>query len=134
MTKKNDFESIILALFEALKLCQFTKYNNFIWLQLIFEQNTCFLGSIKRETPWRNRHYCTPHGTVDYAVAKWTYCTNDDTAHYFKAFFCHWLAAIALPFRNVPKVNLIAHDTSKHKKLNLVFLQQFGQKKVEAFF
>ena len=53
---KIDFESTILALFEALALCQFTKYSNFIWTQLIFEQKLCFLGSIKRETPWRNWH------------------------------------------------------------------------------
>ena len=29
-TPKIDFESTILALFEALALCQFTKYSNFI--------------------------------------------------------------------------------------------------------
>ena len=38
-------------------LCQFTKYSNCIWPLLIFEQKPCFLGSIKRETPWRNWHY-----------------------------------------------------------------------------
>ena len=37
-------------------LCQSTKYSNFIWLLLIFEQKPCFLGPIKRETPWRNWH------------------------------------------------------------------------------
>ena len=29
----------------------------------------------------------TTHETVHYVVAKWTYCTNDYTAHYFKGFF-----------------------------------------------
>ena len=39
--------------------CQFTKYSNFIWIQLIFEQKPCFLRPIKWETPWRNWHYYT---------------------------------------------------------------------------
>ena len=47
----SQFESTIMALFEALALCQFTKYNNFIWIQLIFDQKSCFLGPIKQETP-----------------------------------------------------------------------------------
>ena len=61
-----DFESTILAFFEALALCQFTKYSNFIWKQLIFEQKPCFLGPIKQETPWRNWHYyiCTINSAV----------------------------------------------------------------------
>ena len=60
------FESTILALFEALSLCQFTRYSNFIWIQLIFEQKPCFLGPIKREIPWRNWHYyiCTMNLTA----------------------------------------------------------------------
>ena len=56
LTKKIDFESTILALFEALMLCQFSKYSNFIWIQLIIEQKPCFLGPIKQESPWRNWH------------------------------------------------------------------------------
>ena len=71
--------------------------------------------------------FYTPHGTVQWPNGHIARTTTRRTIS--KLFFCHWLAAIALPFRNVPKVNLIAHDTSKHKKLNLVFLQQFGQKK-----
>ena len=46
-----------MALFKVLALCQFTKYSNFIWLQLIFEQKPCILGPIKEETPWPNWHW-----------------------------------------------------------------------------
>ena len=31
--------------------------------KLIFEQKSCFLGSIKRETPWRNWHQLSPSST-----------------------------------------------------------------------
>ena len=41
-------ESTILALFEALALCQFTKDSNFT---VIFDQKPCFLGPTKLETP-----------------------------------------------------------------------------------
>ena len=36
--------------FEALALFQFSKDSNFIWLQFVFDQKTCFLESSKLET------------------------------------------------------------------------------------
>ena len=35
---KNDVESQILTLFDTSPLLQFSKFGNFIWIQLIFSQ------------------------------------------------------------------------------------------------
>ena len=52
---KFDFQNWC-PIFVGPTLCQFTKYCNFIWIQLIFEQKPCFLGPIKQGTPWPNWH------------------------------------------------------------------------------
>ena len=57
MTWKIHFESPKLVLFDNLSPDGDSKFRNFIWLQLIHGQKTCFLGPIQLVTQKLNNHY-----------------------------------------------------------------------------